>query len=440
VSEGQLLLGDSATPFRDDTASRGERPLADRMRPTSLDDYVGQEHLVGAETPLGRLLRSGNVPSCILYGPPGVGKTTLVRLMATATERDLLEINAVTAKVAELRDLVAEARRRKHARKGRMPLVFVDEIYHFNKQQQNALLPSVESGDLILVGTTTENPFFEINKTLLSRMLVFELRPLGQESLEALLGRALRDRKRGLGMLELTPEEDVLGMIAQGAGGDARQALMRLEAVANAVAAGGGSRITAQAVEALLPKALQRFDRKGDDHYMVISALIKSMRGSDPDAAIYWLARLIAAGEDPRFVARRLLIFAAEDVGLADPQALLLAAAASYAADMTGFPEARIILAEAVVYLASAPKSNSAYLAVNTALASLEKGNVQEVPEHLRPHGSGYVYPHDDPRHWVPQNYMDRLLRSYFPGALGAEREMGARLRGFWRRFRDEEP
>jgi len=173
---------------------------------------------------------------------------------------------------------------------------------------------------------------------------------------------------------------------------------------------------------------------------MVISALIKSMRGSDPDAAIYWLARLIAAGEDPRFVARRLLIFAAEDVGLADPQALLLAAAASYAADMTGFPEARIILAEAVVYLASAPKSNSAYLAVNTALASLEKGNVQEVPEHLRPHGAGYVYPHDDPRHWVPQNYMDRLLRSYFPGALGAEREMGARLRGFWRRFRDEEP
>jgi putative ATPase len=440
VSEEQLFLGGSGAPFRDDAALRGERPLADRMRPTNLDDYVGQEHLVGAEAPLGKLLRSGNVPSCILYGPPGVGKTTLVRLMATVTERDLLEINAVTAKVAELRDLVAEARQRKYAREGRTPLVFVDEIYHFNKQQQNALLPSVESGDVILVGTTTENPFFEINKTLLSRMLVFELRPLSQKSLEVLLERALQDRKRGLGMLELIPEENVLGMIAQGSGGDARQALMRLEAVANAVAAGGGSRITPQAVEALLPKALQRFDRKGDDHYMVISALIKSMRGSDPDAAIYWLARLIAAGEDPRFVARRLLIFAAEDVGLADPQALLLAAAASYAADMTGFPEARIILAEAVIYLASAPKSNSAYLAVNTALASLEKGNVQEVPEHLRPHGSGYIYPHDDPRHWVPQSYMDRLLRSYFPGTLGAEREMGARLRGFWRRFRDEEP
>jgi putative ATPase len=369
-----------------------------------------------------------------------VGKTTLVRLMATVTERDLLEINAVTAKVTELRDLVAEARRRKHARKGRMPLVFVDEIYHFNKQQQNALLPSVESGDLILVGTTTENPFFEINKTLLSRMLVFELRPLGQESLEALLGRALRDRERGLGMLELTPEEDVLGMIAQGAGGDARQALMRLEAVANAVAAGGGSRITAQAVAALLPKALQRFDRKGDDHYMVISALIKSMRGSDPDAAIYWLARLIAAGEDPRFVARRLLIFAAEDVGLADPQALLLAAAASYAADMTGFPEARIILAEAVVYLASAPKSKQCLSGGEHRLGHPGEGkcpgSARTPPSPriglrlsstmTRGTGSPELYGSSPPK--------------LFPGTLGAEREMGARLRGFWRRFRDEEP
>jgi putative ATPase len=413
-------------------------PLAERMRPQTPDEYCGQGHLMAEGAPLRTLIETGRVPSCILYGPPGVGKTTLVRLIAKRTGRSLLEINAVTAKVAELRELVEEAKRLKAMGGGVSALAFVDELYHFNSSQQNALLPSVERGDLILIGTTTENPRYEINKTLLSRMIVFDLKPLSAPELLPLLRRALTDRERGLGSLEVEAEDAVLLSIAQSAGGDVRQALTRLEAGVSFTAAAGRKTLTEEIVTRTTGGAAIRFDRQGDDHYSIVSAMIKSIRGSDPDAAVYWLARLLAGGEDIRFICRRILISAAEDIGLADPMALPVAAAAVYAADMTGLPEARIILSEAVIYLASAPKSNSAYLAVDRATSEIEKGELQPVPYHLKPDGGGYLYPHDDPRHWLPQQYMEKLRRYYYPGDLGYEQQIAARLRRFWRRFSEE--
>lgn len=382
-----------------------EVPLAERMRPAKLENFVGQEHLLGKDKPLRRLLEAGQVPSCILYGPPGSGKTTLVRAMASVTGRKLFEINAVTAKVAQLRDVVDTARNLKRST-GKSAIVFIDEIYHFNKQQQNALLPSVERGDLILVGTTTENPYFEINKTLLSRAVVFELKPLAPRDIEHILYRALRDKEKGLGMFDVEVDEQAIAFISRAAGGDARQALLRLESVVLASVASGEKRVTLEDVVQLAPKSLQIYDKSSDKHYDIISAFIKSMRGSDPDAAVYWLARMVAGGEDIRFIARRMLIFAAEDVGLANPFALVLAEAAASAVDHVGLPEARIILSECAIYLACAEKSNSSYKAIDSALNAIEKGEIQEVPLHLKSHGEGYVYPHDDPRHWVPQKYI----------------------------------
>jgi putative ATPase len=426
----------------DDDASKKpvkwEVPLAERMRPQKLGDFVGQPHLTGPDSHLVKLLSSGKVPSCILYGPPGVGKTTLARLMAAETGREFLEVNAVTANVASLRSLVEEASRLKK-QTGRAAVAFVDEIYHFNRQQQNVLLPSVEKGDLILTGTTTENPWFEINKTLLSRMMVLELHPLDKDSIIRLLEKALEDSERGIADLGVRVSPEALEEIASFSGGDARQALFRLETAVLSVAASGGTFLDVEQVRSQTRTAVQRYDRDQDEHHRIISALIKSMRGSDPDASVYWLARLVAGGEDIRFIARRLLIFAAEDIGLADPGALNIAASAAYAADMVGLPEARIILSEAVIYLASAQKSNSAYLAVDRALSAIEKGDLQEIPPHLDPHGTGYRYPHDAPEHWVPQQYLRENRRFYYPGSLGAEKNMAKRLSRFWRRFRQDE-
>ena len=407
------------------------------MRPDTLDDYAGQEHILGPGKPLRIMLEGGKVPSCILYGPPGVGKTTLVRIMSKTTGRELLEINAVSAKVETLRTLVDKAKTSKRM-SGRSAIAFVDEIYHFNTKQQNVLLPSVETGDIILVGTTTENPWFEINKTLLSRMVVYTLKPLDEEDIVSLLEKALSDKARGLGMLEVAADKSVIGKLASLAGGDARQALTRLEAAASSVALGGGREVTLKIIAESTGMATQRYDRVSDDHYAVISALIKSLRGSDPDAALYWLARMLAAGDDLRFICRRLCIFASEDVGLADPMALVVAQNAAAAVDRVGLPEADIILGQAVVYLASAPKSNSSYLGIRAAMKAVEEGDLMEVPYHLRNDGEGYQYPHDSPGHWVAQAYLPEQRRFYYPGKLGAEARIKERLKLFWKRFADD--
>ena len=407
------------------------------MRPDNLDDYAGQEHILGPGKPLRIMLEGGKVPSCILYGPPGVGKTTLVRIMSKTTGRELLEINAVSAKVETLRTLVDQAKASKRT-SGRSAIAFVDEIYHFNTKQQNVLLPAVETGDIILVGTTTENPWFEINKTLLSRMVVYTLKPLDEEDIVSLLEKALSDKARGLGMLEVTADKSVIGKLASLAGGDARQALTRLEAAASSVALGGGREVTLKIIAESTGMATQRYDRVSDDHYAVISALIKSLRGSDPDAALYWLARMLAAGDDLRFICRRLCIFASEDVGLADSMALVVAQNAAAAVDRVGLPEADIILGQAVVYLASAPKSNSSYLGIRAAMKAVEEGDLMEVPYHLRNDGEGYQYPHDSPGHWVPQAYLPEQRRFYYPGKLGAEARIKERLKLFWKRFADD--
>ena len=426
--------------FSQAEGSRGvfEVPLAERMRPQTLDEYVGQGELLDKGRPLRVMLEGGKVPSCILYGPPGVGKTTLVRLMARVTGRELIEINAVSAKVETLRALVDKAQEEKRF-SGRSALAFVDELYHFNSKQQNVLLPAVEKGDLILVGTTTENPWFEINKTLLSRMVVYTLKSIGEDDLYKLLRRAMDDRERGLGMLEVEADEQVLRKIAALAGGDARQSLTRLEAAVSAVALGGGRTLTEEIVASSTGMATQRYDRNANDHYHVISALIKSIRGSDPDAAVYWLARMLSGGDDLRFICRRLCISAAEDIGLADPLGLVVAQNAAAAVDRVGLPEAQLILSEAVIYLANAPKSNSAYLAINSAMKAVAEGDLMEVPSHLRNDGEGYVYPHDFPGHWAPQAYLPEVRRFYLPGKLGAEARMHERLKRLWKRFSDEE-
>lgn len=415
-----------------------EIPLAERMRPRTVAEYVGQSHILGEGKPFRLILESGRVPSCILYGPPGVGKTTLVRLMAKAAGRELFEINAVSAKVENLRSMVDMAKDSKRIY-GRTAIAFVDEIYHFNSKQQNALLPSVEVGDIILVGTTTENPWFEVNKTLLSRMVVYTLTLLDEKDIVSLLKKALFDKERGLGRLEISADDAVLAKISAMAGGDARQALTKLEVAASAAALGGGAVLTEEFVTLSAGMANKRYDRDSGDHYALISALTKSIRGSDPDAAVYWLARMLSSGEDLRFICRRLCISAAEDIGLADPLALIVAQNAAAATDRVGMPEAAIVLSQAVVYLAGAPKSNSAYLAIDAAMKAIESGDIMEVPCHLRNDGEGYVYAHNSPTHWVPQAYLPEPRRFYKPGKLGAESRIKERLKNFWKRFSEDD-
>ena len=420
-------------------------PLASRMRPRSLDEFVGQTHLLGEGQVLRNMISGGRLHSMILWGPPGSGKTTLARLLAQETESRFVELSAVNSGVRDLRREADEAKRLLAVRELKTVL-FVDEIHRFSKSQQDALLPHVESGVFTLIGATTENPSFEVNAPLLSRTRAYTLSPLSDEDIDAVADRALGDLDRGLGELKATLEEDARSFLRRVAGGDARTALNAIEIAAEAAAEGasGGRAITSQLLEQALEKRA-RYDRLGDAHYDTISAYIKSIRASDPDAAVYYLARMLDAGEDPMFIARRLVIAAAEDVGLANPNCLSVAVAAQQAAYFVGVPEARIPLAEATLYLAAAPKSNSACLAIDRALKEVREGRDEPVPLHLRNaptklmkdlgHGEGYVYPHDAPGHFVATENLPEGLRGkrfYWPGSLGTESTMRERLKAWW--------
>ena len=405
-------------------------PLAARMRPRSIDEIAGQEHLIGPGKLLRRAIESDRLGSIILYGPPGCGKTSMAEVIAQLTRRRFEKASGVTANVAILREILETALNRRR-QSGVETILFIDEIHHFNKSQQDILLPYVEEGHVILIGATTHNPFFFINSPLTSRSQIFELEPLSEQTMLALLKRALGD-KRGLGELPLDADEDALLHLARVCEGDARRALNALEIAALTTPPGPGGRIclTRAAAEDSIQKKAVVYDRDGDGHYDTISAFIKSVRGSDPHAALYWLAKMIYAGEDPRFIARRLIILAAEDVGNADPRGLLVAAAAKDAVEFVGMPEARIILAQATTYLATAPKSNAACLGIEKALADVKSGKVLPVPKPLRGAGysgakrlghSGYKYAHDFPDHYVDQEYMPSGAIYYEPTRQGYE-------------------
>ena len=429
-------------------ASATGQPLAVRMRPRSLAEFVGQEGLLGPGRPLRLALEQDRIPSLILWGPPGCGKTTLAWILARHTRAHFQPLSAVTAGLTEVRQVVEEARKRRRAF-GQGTVLFLDEIHRFNRAQQDALLPHVEEGLLTLIGATTENPYFSLTAPLLSRCQVLRLEPLGDADIKAILARALSDRERGLGEenLTLTPEAEAAIVLL--AGGDARVALNILERAAIL-----SRRETAEAPitigRDLVLSAAQKslpYDRTGDLHYDTISAYIKSLRGSDPDAALYWLARMLTAGEDPLFIARRLIIAAAEDVGNADPQALQVAVAAAQAVQLVGMPEGRIPLAQATVYVATAPKSNASYLGLEAALEDLKNLPAEPVPLHLRNpafpgakemgFGTEYVYPHDFPGHFVHQEYRppQASRRTYYrPSEEGYERQIKRRLKEWWGR------
>lgn len=422
-------------------------PLAARMRPQSLEEVVGQEHLTAEASVFRRALEADQLPSMILYGPAGTGKSTLARVVARHTRHRFVELSAVSAGVKDIRDVAAaaEAERQLHDRR---TILFVDEIHRLNKAQQDQLLPHVESGVFTLIGATTENPYFSIISPLLSRCRLFGLERLTPEGLRVILTRALMDTDRGLGRMQVVADEEALEHLCEASGGDARVALSALELAALTVPADadGRRRITLADAEAALQRPVLKYDRSGDEHYDTISAFIKSMRGSDPDAAVYWLAKMLEAGEDPRFIARRIIIQAAEDVGLADPTALRVAIAAADAVEYVGLPEAQIPLAMAAIYLASSPKSNSAYLAISAAREDVRKEGAAAVPGHLaggmRPEDSRaeYRYPHDYPGGWVAQTYLPAQLadrRYYRPKDNPRERKIAAFLETL-RRAREE--
>lgn len=415
------------------------QPLAARMRPRSLDEFAGQAHIIGPGQLLRRAIEADRIQSLIFYGPPGTGKTSLAQIIARQTRSRFERLSGVESNVADMRRVLAGAANRLQ-NTGQPTILFVDEIHRFNKSQQDILLPDVESGVIRLIGATTHNPFFFVNSPLVSRSQIFELRPLTDSDLLALLQRALADGERGLGYLKINAEAEALRHLATLSDGDARKALNALEIAALTTPPGvdGVIHIDLAAAEQSIQKKAVVYDGDGDAHYDTISAFIKSMRGSDADAALYWLAKMIHAGEDPRFIARRIVICAAEDVGLADPMALVLANAALAAAEFVGWPEARIPLAEATIYIATANKSNSAYLAIDAALEDVRSGRTLPVPEHLRDknyrgaerlgHGQGYEYAHSHPDHFVPQDYLGAARRYYEPTEQGVEKKIKERV------------
>lgn len=415
-----------------------EAPLASRLRPTTLEEVVGQQHIIGKDKLLYRAIKADKLSSIIFYGPPGTGKTTLAKVIANTTSADFLQLNATSAGKKDM-ELVIEQAKNNQGMYGRKTILFIDEIHRFNKGQQDYLLPFVEDGTIILIGATTENPYFEVNGALLSRSVIFELHALSKDDIKTLLKRAVDDREKGMGAYDAVVDEDALSFLADVANGDARAALTSIELgiLTTERAADGKIHITLPVAEQCIQKRVVRYDKDGDNHYDTVSAFIKSMRGSDVDAAIYYLARMLYAGEDIKFIARRIMICAAEDVGMADPNALNVATSAALAVERIGMPEARIILAEAVSYVASAPKSNASYLAIDTALDYLKEHKTAPVPAHLQDahyksaeklgHGVGYQYAHSYPMHYVKQQYLPDGMEEisfYQPTDIGYEKKI----------------
>ena len=416
---------------QDKPKDKSYEPLAARLRPTTLDDFVGQEAILGKDKLLRRLIETDKISSLILYGPPGCGKTTLALIISEKTKSHFERINAASNNVADMRRIIDGAKKREDIGQGRT-ILLVDEIHRFNKAQQDVLMPDVEAGNPVLIGTTTHNPFFYVNSALLSRSQVFEFKSLGDGDIINILKRALKDKEIGLGKMPIEADEDALKHLAKTSEGDARRALGALEVGALSTRAGKDKAIhfTLKVAEESIQKKAVVYDKGEDEHYDTISAFIKSMRGSDPDAALYWLAKMIYAGEDPRFIARRIVICASEDVGNADPQAIVIANAALQISEFVGMPEARIPLAQAAVYVACAPKSNAAYLGIEAALKDVEDGKVLEVPDHLKDasldgdalgHGKGYKYAHDFKDHYVKQEYKPSSKQYYIPTTMGYE-------------------
>jgi putative ATPase len=426
-------------------------PLASRMRPRTLEEFVGQKHILGPGQLLRRAIESDRLQSLIFYGPPGTGKTSLAQIIANQTRSKFERLSGVESNVADMRRVLSTAANRR-ANSGQATILFIDEIHRFNKAQQDVLLPDVESGVVRLIGATTHNPFFFVNSPLVSRSQIFELRPLEEEETRELLARALGDEERGLGGMKIRADESALRHLAKVADGDGRKALNSLEIAALTTAPGpaGTIHIDLAVAEQCIQKKAVVYDADEDGHYDTISAFIKSMRGSDPDATLYWLAKMIHAGEDPRFIARRIVIHAAEDVGLADPMALVLATAAFQAAEFIGWPEARIPIAEAALYIATAEKSNSVILAIDAALADIRSGKTLAVPEPLRDahyasaarlgHGEGYQYAHDFPDHFVVQDYLGAEKRYYQPTDQGLEKKLKERVEKWRALVREARP
>ena len=418
-----------------------ESPLASRLRPTTLDEVVGQQHIIGKDKLLYRAIKADKLGSIIFYGPPGTGKTTLAKVIANTTSADFKQINATIAGKKDMEEVVEQAKNNM-GMYGKKTILFVDEIHRFNKGQQDYLLPFVEDGTLILIGATTENPYFEVNGALISRSSVFELKALDKEDIKTLLKRAVYDNEKGMGSYRAEITEEALEFLADIAGGDARNALNAIELgiLTTERSEDGKIHITIEVAQECIQKRVVRYDKTGDNHYDTISAFIKSMRGSAPDAAVYYLAKMLYAGEDIKFIARRIMICASEDVGNADPNALTVAVSACQAIERVGMPEAQIILAQAVTYVASAPKSNASYLAIDAAMTSV-KSQKTTVPAHLQDahykgaaklgHGIGYKYAHDYPEHYVKQQYLPDEIRDakfYEPTEIGFEKNIKERL------------
>ncbi len=418
--------------------SEKESPLASRLRPKTLDQVVGQEHIIGKDKLLYRAIKADKISSIIFYGPPGTGKTTLAKVIANTTSADFMQLNATVAGKKDMEDVVAKAKQNM-AMSGRKTILFVDEIHRFNKGQQDYLLPFVEDGTVVLIGATTENPYFEVNSALISRSIVFELHPLSVENIKTLILRAVNDKTDGMGIYNGVIDDDAVMFLAEISNGDARTALNAVELgiLTTDPAQDGKIHITLEVAQQCVQKRALKYDKSGDNHYDTISAFIKSMRGSDPDAAVYYLSRMLYAGESVDFISRRILICAAEDVGMANPQALVVANAAAQAVHQVGMPEAQIILSEAVIYVASSPKSNSACNAIFAANEVVRSTATAKVPAHLQDahykgsaklgHGIGYKYAHDYPNHYVKQQYLPDGLedsRFYEPGDLGYEVEV----------------